>query len=145
MFFSNFTSYVWYASKKKTVSQVIASKNAIAFRRAAGELNAGCWGKSTLLFQHKCVQQLRGTRRVGTFVGAQCRLCFCLHFCILNYEEGKARARCVVVLLYFLFIFYSSLFYFFIGNRDVLRSCLSKKRTKKGHFLLGISAAQNRP
>jgi len=67
MFFSNFTSYVRYATKKMTVSQVIASKNAIAFRRAAGELNAGCWGKSTLLFQQKCVQQLRGTRWVGAF------------------------------------------------------------------------------
>ena len=56
------------------VSQVIASKNAIAFRRAAGELNEGCWGKSTLLFQHKCVQQLRGTRKGGAFAGAQRRL-----------------------------------------------------------------------
>ena len=32
------------------VSQVIESSNAIAFRRAAGELNEGCWGRSTLLF-----------------------------------------------------------------------------------------------
>jgi len=28
-----------------------------------GELNGGCWSDSTLPFRHKCVQQLRGTRK----------------------------------------------------------------------------------
>jgi hypothetical protein len=61
-------------------SQVIESSNAVAFRRAAASSNEGCWGKSTLLFQHKCVQQLRGTRKGGGVFEA----------------AGKARAIYVV-------------------------------------------------
>ncbi|AMC11922.1 hypothetical protein Lupro_11880 [Lutibacter profundi] len=44
------------------VKQVIASKNAVAFRRAAGELNEGV-GVIARCHRHKCVQQLRGTRK----------------------------------------------------------------------------------
>ena len=39
------------------------------------------------------MQQLRGTRRVGTFDGAQCRLKFLLTFFVQIYEMEKASAR----------------------------------------------------
>ncbi len=46
------------------VLQVIASKNAVAFRRAASELNEGVVVIACCQ-RHKCVAQLRGTRKVG--------------------------------------------------------------------------------
>ena len=56
-------------------------------------MNEGCWGKSTLPFRHKCVQQLRGTRKGGTFVGAQCRLCFCRTFYSTDVGGGKDKGK----------------------------------------------------
>ncbi|WP_205757942.1 hypothetical protein, partial [Lutibacter sp. HS1-25] len=76
----------------------------------------------------KCVQQLRGTRRVGAVFDY---IFLCSDLCG-GKGKGKEWSGLFVTIIHFLLI----PFLFFIGNRDVLRSCLSKKRIKKGHFLL---------
>jgi len=42
----------------------LRSKNAVAFKRAASELSEGVVARARC-HRHKCVQQLRGTRKVG--------------------------------------------------------------------------------
>jgi len=97
---------VWTTLKyeKKFLSQVIASKNAIAFRRAAGELNEGCWGRSTLLF---CISACNnyvvhaGLAHSEGLSGG----CFCCAFFLFKFmwreREGQAMEWLFIGIVHF--------------------------------------------
>ena len=100
---------VWTTLKyeKKFLSQVIASKNAVAFRRAAGELNEGCWGRSTLLF---CISACNNyvvhaglAHSEGLSGGRFCCAFFCSNLCG-GKGKGKILSGFIVLPVHFLLV-----------------------------------------